>query len=100
MTQQTSQTSQTTYNKPANNIQENINRNRSALLCLQALQFPMTNIRLALVALNDLSLRTLADGQIGIDLISKVIRHERKTPKARQLVAQKLNLTTEELFNK
>lgn len=73
------------------------NRNRTGLRALQEIGYSMPCIRKALLDLNNVRLKDLADG-VSIVTLSNVIRGVNNNKRAKEMIAQALNLNVKELF--
>lgn len=79
-------------------IQGESNRNRATLQYLESLGFSLPKIRKALIELNGVNVRELADGHVSIPTVYNVIKGNRGNVLAMQLLADRLALEPEELF--
>ena len=73
-------------------------RNHKVLNFCKNLGFPLSNIRKALIVLNDIKYSDIAGGETSVASVSNTVNGNRKAKKATILIAQKLDLTPEELF--
>jgi hypothetical protein len=78
------------------NVQDD-NRNRRVLAVCREVGFPEPDIRRALVTLNKINMRKLANG-VGVTTLYNVLKEESSHPEARGRLAEALGLRSEELF--
>lgn len=83
---------QTLFSKPDQN------RNRAALAALRNLGFPMPVIRRALLNLNGLKVKGLADGKVSPATLSNTLKAVRANKTAQAIVAEALDLKVTEIF--
>jgi len=83
-------------------FQPKTNRNRVLLQTALELGYEMPNIRKALVCLNGFSLNQIAAGQVAVCTVSKAIKANggSANAEAMQLLAARLELEPDELFNR
>jgi hypothetical protein len=74
------------------------NRNHRILGYLRKLSFPEANIKKALIVLNGLRYKDIANGQTSLANISKAIHSERPRIKEQQLISRALDIDPVELF--
>jgi hypothetical protein len=75
------------------------NRNHAVLSTLKNLGFPLSNIRKALIVLNNIKYSEIAGNETSIASVSNTVNGNREAKKAKLLISQKLDLTPEELFH-
>jgi hypothetical protein len=79
-------------------FQSKNSRNRKALRSLKKLNYPMPEIRRALLQLNDLNIIILANGHVSGPTIYGTISGDKRNRKSQELIAAQLHLKREELF--
>lgn len=88
-------------NRPRTTVSQNVqgdNPNRPVLTLCRHVGFSEENIRRALVDLNGINIRKLANG-VGVTTLYGAIKGTNKHPGARILLADALGLRVEELFS-
>ena len=89
--------------KTKTNLQGKSNgRNVAALLALKDLEYPLKNIRKALVVLNGIALKDIAGDQVSVPSVSNTInaaRGKRGNTEAKQLISEKLGVQVADLFD-
>ena len=85
--------------KPEKSFQGKINnRNHAVLNFCKNLDFPLQNIRRALIALNNIKLHEIAGNETSVASVSNTVNGLRQAKVASILVAQKLGIDPKELF--
>lgn len=75
-----------------------LNRNRTALSGLRALNYPESRIRKALADLNGIDLMKVGNGAVSTPTIYSTVKGKSDNNKARSILARSLGLKEEELF--
>ena len=85
--------------KPNKSFQEKTtNRNHSVLHFLKKSGYPLSNIRKALIVLNDIKYADIAGDETSVASVSNTINGNRAAKKAKLLISQKLGIEPQELF--
>ena len=73
-------------------------RNWAALQALKKIGYPLPKVRKALIELNGLTLAEISAGEVSIPTVANTLKGIRNNAIAKSLIAQKLSLSTNELF--